>query len=225
MSSWGEQFSAGDQSKGSRFEFWKSGFKECQACHQRNMHEEVNCAGCRHNGDGYGTVIFTCLNEGCDWRTSFQYDEADGGPYYYETRTWTATGITEPERRAPTYQALTPYQIEILDKMRLVCPEHQVLQHMTTMPFHPDDIKRYMKTPIRRPVEEAPTERRKPTRLTAELRAKYNRIASLIPETDVRHNMKEEGIEQVDIDDFFVGRNGFSAPVTTTGSSNSCGII
>jgi hypothetical protein len=228
MSSWGEQTSIGDQTTDSRFEFWKSGFKECQLCHQRNIKEEVNSAGCRHNGDGYGTVFFICQNEGCGWKTSFLYDEADGGPYYYETRTWTTGGIAKPAPRVPSYHALTPYQIEILDKMRLVCPEHQVLQHMTTMPFHPDDIKRYLKTPIRRPVQEARAEIRQLTGLTSELKAKYSRIASLIPEAGVRNNMKEEGIAQADIDAFFAERNGSAAPVASSSndtSSKNCVVL
>jgi hypothetical protein len=37
------------------------------------------------NGDGYGTTVFTCND--CDWKTSFQYDDASE-PYYYETRFW-----------------------------------------------------------------------------------------------------------------------------------------
>eukprot|EP00521_Asterionellopsis_glacialis_P005934 CAMPEP_0195267854 /NCGR_PEP_ID=MMETSP0706-20130129/12827_1 /TAXON_ID=33640 /ORGANISM="Asterionellopsis glacialis, Strain CCMP134" /LENGTH=168 /DNA_ID=CAMNT_0040322663 /DNA_START=113 /DNA_END=619 /DNA_ORIENTATION=- len=40
-------------------------------------------AGCRMNGDGYGTTVFTCTK--CNWQTSFQYDDA-AEVYYYETQ-------------------------------------------------------------------------------------------------------------------------------------------
>ena len=88
MASWGEQFSSGDQNLHHRAEFWRSGFRICQGCHQSSgMTSRSETAGCRRNGDGYGTDVFTCTK--CNWSTSFQYDEASD-TYYYETRDWTA---------------------------------------------------------------------------------------------------------------------------------------
>eukprot|EP01137_Pigoraptor_chileana_P036824 Opistho-2@33059 len=81
---WGEQFTAGDQTLDLRMSLYESWFKECSLC-GADVTEDVNCAGCRHNGDGYGTSVFTC--DKCGWSTSFQYDEA-GDTYFYETRSW-----------------------------------------------------------------------------------------------------------------------------------------
>lgn len=81
MVSIGSQFSTGDQA--SRESFWRSGFKICNSCQKQCIKEEDHVAGCRHNGDGYGTTVFTCT--ACGWKTSFQYDEASD-LYYYETR-------------------------------------------------------------------------------------------------------------------------------------------
>mmetsp|Transcript_11280 Transcript_11280/g.23086 ORF Transcript_11280/g.23086 Transcript_11280/m.23086 type:complete len:189 (-) Transcript_11280:1937-2503(-) len=90
MAAWGSQFSTGDQ--GNREEFWRSGFQTCQnsSCQSRKqdpkpktIRSEDVPAGCRMNGDGYGTTVFTCSE--CGWKTSFQYDDASE-PYYYETR-------------------------------------------------------------------------------------------------------------------------------------------
>lgn len=114
MVSVGAQFSTGDQSGNAREIFWISGFRNCQnsACPSLMMianeqkkdpdHrpswskrkksstiiEVDHVAGCRMNGDGYGTTVFTC--SACGWSTSFQYDEA-AEPYYYETRSWDRT--------------------------------------------------------------------------------------------------------------------------------------
>ena len=85
MGSWGEQFSTGDQSRESRKEFANSGFSTCPKCKQSKIKEERHSAGCRMNGDGYGTTVFECLE--CKWKTSFQYDDASD-VYYYETRGW-----------------------------------------------------------------------------------------------------------------------------------------
>ena len=73
MGSWGEQFSTGDQGD-TRKTFWKSGCRSCPSCHGTKVNSETHCAGCRHNGDGYGTEVYTCAD--CQWTTSFQYDEA-----------------------------------------------------------------------------------------------------------------------------------------------------
>ncbi len=85
MASWGEQFSSGDQSYQSRHTFWLNGFRSCPKCQSVDIATSTEVAGCRRNGDGYGTEVFTCNK--CKWNTSFQYDEASD-TYYYETRFW-----------------------------------------------------------------------------------------------------------------------------------------
>jgi len=78
------QYSEGDQGPNKK-EFWKSDMKKCPKCEKSNIQQKTDCCGCRHNGDGYGVELFTCLD--CGWKTSFQYDEA-GDCHYYETRDW-----------------------------------------------------------------------------------------------------------------------------------------
>uniref|UniRef100_A0A7S0WA96 Uncharacterized protein n=1 Tax=Hemiselmis tepida TaxID=464990 RepID=A0A7S0WA96_9CRYP len=88
MASIGDQFSTGDQGE-NRKQFWESGFKTCPKCGKKEMGSEEHTAGCRMNGDGYGTEVFTC--KACNWSTSFQYDEA-AETYYYETSGWKTKG-------------------------------------------------------------------------------------------------------------------------------------
>mmetsp|Transcript_24052 Transcript_24052/g.33611 ORF Transcript_24052/g.33611 Transcript_24052/m.33611 type:complete len:225 (-) Transcript_24052:172-846(-) len=101
MAAWGSQFSSGEQSQNVKESFWRSGFSVCQntSCSSRNTNSGDNNwknknnkktigskdfpAGCRMNGDGYGTTVFTCAK--CNWQTSFQYDDA-AEVYYYETQ-------------------------------------------------------------------------------------------------------------------------------------------
>ena len=73
MSSWGEQFSSGDQGP-DKYTFWKAGMKTCPKCQGKDIKNKCCGAGCRHNGDAYGTETFEC--ESCHWNTSFQFDEA-----------------------------------------------------------------------------------------------------------------------------------------------------
>jgi hypothetical protein len=73
MGSWGEQYSIGNQGEQKK-EFWKGGFSKCPVCKGSDISKESSCAGCRHNGDGYGTEEFKCNT--CNWLTSFQYDES-----------------------------------------------------------------------------------------------------------------------------------------------------
>lgn len=81
MTSWGTQFSTGDQ--GSKEEFYITGMCICQRCMKKDIKKDVQPAGCRMNGDAYGTEVFTCNS--CGWTTSFQYDDASN-PYYYEAK-------------------------------------------------------------------------------------------------------------------------------------------
>lgn len=77
MSSWGEQFSTGNQGAGKR-EFWSSGYTTCPSCKGNKFTHTTHCAGCRYNGDGYGTEVYKC--EDCAWETSYQYDDAGNIP-------------------------------------------------------------------------------------------------------------------------------------------------
>ena len=92
----GNQFSAGDQGP-SKEAFWRTGCSQCQniscsrtSVDQKTIVSEDFPAGCRMNGDGYGTTVYTC--HVCGWKTSFQYDDASE-PYYYETRHYRDTPI------------------------------------------------------------------------------------------------------------------------------------
>ncbi len=79
------QFSCGDQTNESRIKFSNSDFKICVQCNSSNIEKIENKAGCRFSStcDAYGTDVFICKS--CNWSTSFQWDEAGDGPYYYET--------------------------------------------------------------------------------------------------------------------------------------------
>ncbi|KAL3939220.1 MAG: hypothetical protein SGBAC_006009 [Bacillariaceae sp.] len=103
----GSQFSTGDQSQSVREAFWASGYQQCPKCPLKDsgsskpggstsstIKSEDHVAGCRFNGDAYGTTVFTCSS--CLWQTSFQYDEASE-TYYYETRYW-----MRPDPNAPS---------------------------------------------------------------------------------------------------------------------------
>lgn len=92
MSAWGSQFSSGDQTVENRKFFCKSHFQICPKCYQNNpnlkkskIESDRIPAGCRMNGDAYGTTVFKCLD--CKWETSFQWDDANDC-YYYETSSW-----------------------------------------------------------------------------------------------------------------------------------------
>jgi hypothetical protein len=74
------QFSTGDQGI-NKWTFRATSIKECPTCHGKEIKEERFAEACRMNGDAYGTTVFTC--KGCDWKTSFQWDESSDD-YYYE---------------------------------------------------------------------------------------------------------------------------------------------
>lgn len=102
MSSWGDQFREGDQGW-NRTLFWDSSYRICPECKGTDLKHVDHSAGCRHNGDGYGTTVYTC--NGCAWSTSFLYDESDS-PYYYETRTFTMNPpvyVPPPDKVIGTY--------------------------------------------------------------------------------------------------------------------------
>lgn len=163
MGSFGEQFAIGDQSD-NRKEFWRNGFRVCPKCKKSNIKEDVDCAGCRHNGDGYGTTVFTCSD--CNWVSSFQYDEASS-PYYYETRFWVVDGsegstsssasssqmsclrfLTGSTSRAREVY-VRPFDEEAARKFnqlfKLGAPIEAVRQMMVTNSYSPEVIDTFMK--------------------------------------------------------------------------------
>eukprot|EP00307_Rebecca_sp_RCC1486_P014511 CAMPEP_0119418506 /NCGR_PEP_ID=MMETSP1335-20130426/18409_1 /TAXON_ID=259385 /ORGANISM="Chrysoculter rhomboideus, Strain RCC1486" /LENGTH=136 /DNA_ID=CAMNT_0007443757 /DNA_START=21 /DNA_END=431 /DNA_ORIENTATION=+ len=93
MASWGEQERHGDQSESARKALWRSGFKTCPKCSEQRISRKEIGAGCRQNGDGYGTEVFTC--GACGFVTSFYYDEASV-PSLYETSGWDRQPKKEP---------------------------------------------------------------------------------------------------------------------------------
>ena len=86
MSAWGLQFRSGDQTEEGRRAFWATRCTVCPKCQGEKIKEDRVVAGCRMNGDAYGTTVFTC--DGCQWFTSFQWDDS-GDNYWYETVGWT----------------------------------------------------------------------------------------------------------------------------------------
>jgi hypothetical protein len=165
MASWGEQFSAGDQF-GGKEEFWRSGFRVCPKCKSKEIKNEVHCAGCRHNGDGYGTEVYKC--QSCDWTTSFQYDEAGecflfyvfymfaginihvlflivhvfvAEHYFYETAAFQRRA--EEAAKPIVYVDFTPAMAAKYMKVRKVVPESSVRDNMRVDCIRQEDIDRF----------------------------------------------------------------------------------
>ena len=82
----GEQFSIGDQDLASRQAFYANGKRSCIKC-QKDVTQTEHTAGCRMDGDAYGTTVFECSDADCGWSTSFQWDES-ADSYYYECQYW-----------------------------------------------------------------------------------------------------------------------------------------
>lgn len=139
MASWGTQFSTGDQSKDSREVFWAGGFKTCQSCGKQTITSKTEVAGCRHNGDGYGTEVFTCTT--CGWETSFQYDE-QGDCYFYETRFWGGRAPPPPRPRTPL--KLTAEKRKIYEQLRKLAPSEAVEQVMRRDGYSDGVIQEFM---------------------------------------------------------------------------------
>jgi hypothetical protein len=129
MVSIGAQFSTGEQSDSVRERFWASGLRTCQnpSCQSigdattekksdnkpswaKVLQSVDHVAGCRMNGDGYGTTVFTCSE--CGWSTSFQYDEASE-PYYYETRFWDPNPKPRPPPHPWSMVRVKPWLLSI----------------------------------------------------------------------------------------------------------------
>lgn len=90
----GSQFKTGDQGN-NQYIFWKNKYRTCPVCEKQNMKSEDHVAGCRMNGDAYGTTVYTCKD--CGWNTSFEYDDA-AELYYYGTAFFVKMEEREQER-------------------------------------------------------------------------------------------------------------------------------
>lgn len=106
MAAFGAQERHGDQSESVKQALWRSGFKTCPKCSAQKISSEDIVAGCRMNGDGYGSTVFRC--KACSFVTSFYYDEA-AETYYYETARWSRTPKQEPRH---DYSGLPPVTID-----------------------------------------------------------------------------------------------------------------
>ena len=148
MSVHGREFAKGDQSTQSRRKFWKSGYKSCPNCNKDLIKAAAFSAGCRHNGDGYGTTVFSCEKDGCNWQTSFLYDEGGDGPYYHETRSWAAEeerrrqGMSDTENiRKIEYKTLTAEKKKSFILMLKQAGEEVVQRMMDLQGYSPADIR------------------------------------------------------------------------------------
>ena len=204
MGSWGEQFSTGDQSNDVRQNFYESQFKVCQKCKAGNIEKNTTPAGCRHNGDGYGTEVFKCLD--CGWETSFMYDEG-GDSYYYELSQ--KRSHSTPKQ---TYDQLGEHRKLYYWKQYQKIPEDGLRRMMLLERISPTDIDLFFENILidiataRRDgilIDEEKQKEAISTTLTPELKKKYDKIRTLIPEAECRANMKDDGIIQSDIEDFF----------------------
>lgn len=139
MGSWGEQFSSGDQGAARRA-FYDHGRSSCPQCQSTEIGLEKHVAGCRHNGDGYGTEVFTCNT--CQWSTSFQYDEA-GDCYYYEMRSHPSPGPA-----VTSYEPITVKDRQRFFTLRRLAPAEQVRSMMTVQRFDPAHIDAFLREPL-----------------------------------------------------------------------------
>jgi hypothetical protein len=181
MASWGEQFKSGDQGNLKK-QFWRKNNRECPLCQGTDIKSETQVAGCRHNGDGYGTEVFLCMK--CNWTTSFQYDEADG-PYYYETRDWYMTDEQELAHYAKREAAKTASKVPAKPG-----PGERLTQWGTVTKVAIEPTPETYKPITPHVMDEA-------------MLAKYNRISKLLPEDQCRYNMRLEGLAAADINRFF----------------------
>lgn len=159
---------------------------------------ECHVAGCRHNGDGYGTEVFTCQT--CQWCTSFQYDE-QGDSYYYEMD-YLYRKPAPPRDPSPIrYRNPTAKDIEDWEKMWPYHSATRLRDTLTTSRFEAQAIDDFID---RKQKEEAKAKQtQKPLALSSTLIEKYRRIAKLLPEDDVKHNMEQEGLSRESIQTFF----------------------
>lgn len=97
----------------------------------------THSAGCRHNGDGYGTEVYRCKQ--CEWTTSFQYDDASDC-YYYEMRCQQpAVEVEVPPK--PVY--LTDAMIKKYKRIVCLVPEDGVRLNMKQEGLTPAAIDKF----------------------------------------------------------------------------------
>lgn len=143
MASWDEQFACGNQQQDIRLLFYQSHFKICQQCLSTNtMTCEQFVSGCRHNGDGYGTEVYTC--QSCNWSTSYLYDEA-GDSYYYEIKQLLQKQLERSQPPKPkVYPEITKdkqqYYVKSLKIIGLDALRHMMLGNG----HHPQDIDMFL---------------------------------------------------------------------------------
>ncbi|CAF3335288.1 unnamed protein product [Rotaria sp. Silwood1] len=75
-----EQYSVDEQGF-EKHVFRALGMETCPRSEAKSIENILDCCGVRHHGDAYSVSIFTCKT--CDFKTSFQYNEA-ADRYYYE---------------------------------------------------------------------------------------------------------------------------------------------
>lgn len=141
MSSWGEQFRVGDQSQARR-KFFEEGCSRCPLCSSSSISCTVHVAGCRHNGDGYGTEVFLCQR--CSWTTSFCYDEA-GESYYYEMAQREASSSSSSSSTR-CCRSLTEEEREKFCKLSRWAPREHVERMLTILGISPQEIASFLMT-------------------------------------------------------------------------------
>lgn len=197
MGSWGEQFSCGDQGS-DREKFYENGRRECPRCGGQDITMECHVAGCRHNGDGYGTEVFTCKS--CQWSTSFQYDEA-GDTYYYEF----ARRRDPPPVPAPrSYRVLTKEDEETFEKSKRLMTDHQLRSMMVIKGYDPVVINDFLTKPTPPARGQSPPVNRKWTKALVD---KYKRVVKVLPKEHALINLKEEGFNDRAIQAFLKAIN------------------
>ncbi len=107
------------------------------------MKETTHSAGCRRNGDGYGTAVFACGKDGCGWVTSFRYDEGGDGPYYHETRSWAAEKEAKQPKQ-PQYPTLSVTKRTQYKQMLNQADAATVERMMTLQGYAPGDIRQVL---------------------------------------------------------------------------------
>ena len=197
MGSWGEQFSTGDQGD-ERVTFFKNNRSTCPVCQGKDIKLDSHVAGCRHNGDGYGTEVFTC--QSCQWTTSFQYDE-QGDSYYYEMDYLYRKEAPKREPSPIRYRKPTDKDIAEWEKMWHYHSPNLLRDTLRTSQFEEAAIEDFIDRKVKEEARAKQTQ--KPAELSPALITKYRRIAKLLPEADVRYNMEEEGLTKKSIKAFF----------------------
>ena len=157
----GSQFSTGDQG-GSKIKFWEGGMRSCPSCSGSSISQSTHCAGVRHNGDGYGTEVYSCKD--CSWKTSFQYDDACkiifyhlsllgliltlllifipiAETYFYETKYW---GEEHKPKPVVPYRDMDKELTQKYTKVMKLVGEYAVRQNMKEDGVFPEAIDKFI---------------------------------------------------------------------------------